>query len=46
MNDDEILLRREMEQGQALGDEIVQGLQDEQALGIGTTNSTQQVFRI
>lgn len=48
MNDDEIVLRRELEQGQALGDEIVQGLQGEQALdlGISATNSTQQVFRI
>ena len=51
MNDDEILLRRELEQGQALGDAIVQGLQGEQALldlGLSGTNSnsTQQVFRI
>ena len=50
MSDDEILLRRELEQGQALGDEIVQGLQGEQALDLGisasNTNSTQQVFRI
>ena len=49
VNDDEILLRRELEQGQALGDEIVQGLQGGgQALdlGISATNSTQQLFRI
>ena len=46
VSDDEILLRKELEEGQALGDEIIQGLQGEQMLGIGTTNSTQQVFRI
>ena len=48
MSDDEILLRRELEEGQALGDEIVHGLQGEQALdlGVSATNSTQQVFRI
>ena len=43
---DEILLKRELEEGQAFGNDIIQGLQEEQTQGIGMTNSTQSVFRI
>jgi len=45
MTDDEILLKRELEEGQALGNEIVKGLQGEQTLGAGMANST-QLFRL
>lgn len=40
---DEILLKRELEEGQAFGNDIIQGLQEDH---IGMTNSTQSVFRI
>ena len=46
MDVDEILLKRELEEGQAFGNDIIQGLQEDQAQGIGMTNSTQSVFRI
>ena len=39
-------LKRELEEGQAFGNDIIQGLQEEQTQGIGMTNSTQSVFRI